>query len=52
LGVEYKRNKLDATRRELANLREEISSIGREFRRFEGFEQAVGVQRDPDAWLN
>jgi hypothetical protein len=34
----------DATRRELANLRDEIGSIGRG--------QAVGVERDPDAWLN
>ena len=31
---------------------DEIGSIGREFRRFEAFEQAVDVQRDPDAWLN
>jgi hypothetical protein len=42
----------NSTRRELANLRDEIGSIGREFRRFEAIEQAVGVERDPDAWLN
>jgi uncharacterized coiled-coil DUF342 family protein len=46
------RNKDDATRRELANLRDEIGSIGREYHRFEAIEQTTGVERDLDAWLN
>jgi hypothetical protein len=52
MKISQLRNKLDATRRELADLRDEIGSIGREFRRFEAIEQAVGVERNPDAWLN
>src|SRR5262249_40597599 len=51
-GISQPRNKLDATRRELANLQDEIGSIRREIRRFRAVEQAIGVERDPNVWRN